>query len=188
MKTLTIHDIKPEFFKMNFHNYELTFDDGLYSQYFYWSIFNHIPVKKTLFIATNLIDVSGVGRRKKWKGKMKNFPTCFEALADFRATGNRENYMRIEELREIASHGVTIGAHGHNHIKNYKGVEDIKEDIEKMFEWFGKYLYVRPIEYAFPHYEQGLILHYLLKKYGIQKFYGRWRIEIEEEINLLSNV
>jgi peptidoglycan/xylan/chitin deacetylase (PgdA/CDA1 family) len=192
MKTLTIHDVKPEFFKINFHNYNLTFDDGLYSQYFYWNIFDQIPVKKTFFIATNLIGIDGLGRRKKWKGKMQTFPDCFEALYDYRETRNRENYMRIEELKEIIryniSDGVEIGAHGHNHIKYYLHSKQMKQDIERMLEWFDKHLCMRPTSYAYPHYEDPYPLTQMLKEYGFTNFYGKERIEIEQEINILSNV
>jgi hypothetical protein len=190
MKTLTIHSVKEEFFKLSFHNYKLTFDDGLFSQYFHWPIFRQIPTEKILFISTNLIGIDGLGRRKKWKGKYQEFPDCFEALEDFRKTGNRENYMRLEELQEIIDNDieVIIGGHGHNHMMYYNIHDQMRKDMEDMLEWFDKHLHMKPIHYAFPHYEQPFALIKMLKEYGFQKLYGAWRIEIEEEINLLSNV
>jgi len=159
----------------------LTFDDGLFSQYFYWDIFKLFS-KKTFFIATNLISIDGLGKRKKWKGKMQTFPDCFEALYDYRETGNKENYMRIEELREIINDGAIIGAHGHNHIKCYLHENQIRRDIESMLEWFEKYLKIKPTKYAYPHYEDSLILTRILKnEYGFTEFYGKERIEIEQE-------
>lgn len=189
-KTLTIHGVKPEFFgnRFNLANYTLTFDDGLYSQYFYWEFFKDISVEKIFFIPTNLICVDGLGKRKKWNGKMLTFPNCFEALHDFRKTGNRENYMRIEELRELVDDGVTIGAHGHNHIKYYDTFSAIRNDIERMMDWFMMYLGIVPQKYAFPHYEETPVVKRALIEAGFTEFYGKERIEIEEEINILFNV
>jgi peptidoglycan/xylan/chitin deacetylase (PgdA/CDA1 family) len=182
MKTLVLHDIKKEFFNIDLENYQLTFDDGLFSQYYYWPLLKKIKAKKIFFIATNLIDLNNNYKRKKWKGSFKQFPTCFKSLADFRSTKNRKNYMRIGELKELIKDGVIIGAHGHNHLKEYKNAIHLKKDIEKMLEWFEQNLNIRPIHFAYPHYKDYSILFYLLRYYGFEKFYGRKRIEIEKLI------
>ena len=189
MKILTIHDVKDEFFgKLDFRSYILTFHDALFSQYFYWPIFRNIPTEKIFFISTNLIGIDGLGKRKKWVGKMQKFPNCFEALDDHKDTGNRENYMRLEELQEIINDGAIIGTHGHNHIKYYLHETQMRQDIERMLEWFETHLKIRPTKYAYPHYEDPFILTRILKEYGFTEFYGREIIEIEQEINILSNV
>ncbi len=191
MKTLTIHSVKEEhFLKLRLDTYKLTFDDGLFSQYFYWPIIRRLETEKIFFISTNLIGIEGE-RRKKWNNdEFQEFPDCFEALEDFRQTENRENYMRVSELWDLIDDEATIivGGHGHNHIKYYNLHDQMRKDIEDMLEWFNKYLHMRPIHYAFPHYEQPFALIKMLKEYGFQKLYGAWRIEIEEEINLLSYV
>ncbi len=193
MKTLTIHDIKPNFFDgidyggIDYRKYNLTFDDGLFSQYFYWPIIRMVDTKKIFFISTNLI---GFGdKRKTFKeGKLPKFPDCFEALADYRETGNRENYMRLEELQEIINDDAIIGAHGHDHIKFFDTFSQLKEDIEKMLEWFDKHLKITPTKFAFPHYVDIPILKQTLESYGFTEFYGKERIEIEQEKNIFSNV
>jgi hypothetical protein len=190
LKTLTIHGIDPKFFgKIQWRDYNLTFDDGLFSQYYYWPLLKGIPITKIFFITTNLIGIDGLGKRKKWKGKMQEFPDCFEALDDYRETGNRENYMRLEELQDIMQeHNVVIGGHGHNHIKYYHNRIQIEQDIISMMDWFEKHLAMRPKYYAYPHYVNPVGMDTILKKHGIEKTFGGWRLEIEEEINLLSNV
>lgn len=190
LKTLTIHGIDPKFFgKLQLRDYVLTFDDGLFSQYYYWPLLRNLPVKKIFFITTNFIGVDGLGKRKYWKGKMQEFPNCFEALEDYRETGNKENYMRLEELQEIMQeHNVIIGGHGHNHIKFYHNRNQMEQDVISMMEWFDKHLGFRPKHYAYPHYVSPVGMDAILRKYGIKHTYGDWRIEIEQEINILSNV
>lgn len=185
MKTLAIHDIKPEFRTFPFSNYYLTFDDGLFSQYFYWDFFEKESFN-ILFISTNLIEVE-YKKRRQWNGSdnLSIFPTCFEALADYRKTGNRENYMRLDELKELMDNGVTIGAHGHDHTPS---MSKLNEDTEKMLEWFQKHLKITPTKFAFPHYEESDVRKVILMQYGFREFYGNWRIEIEKEKDLLSNV
>ncbi len=190
MKTLTIHGITPDFFDgvIEYYNYRLTFDDCLFSQYFYWPLFRFVPVKKIFFVSTNLIGIDGLGKRKQWNGKDQVFPDCFDSLEDFRKTGNRENYMRIEELRDIIDDGVEIGAHGHNHIKFFDTYSQLADDVEQMLLWFEKYLNIRPTKFAFPHYVDIPIVKKTLETVGFTEFYGNERLEIEQEKNILSNV
>ena len=44
MKILTIHDVRKEYLNLNLVDYRLTFDDGLFSQYYYFQLFkDHTP-------------------------------------------------------------------------------------------------------------------------------------------------
>ena len=64
MKTLTIHSVKEEhFLKLRLDTYKLTFDDGLFSQYFYWPIIRRLETEKIFFISTNLIGIEGERRK-----------------------------------------------------------------------------------------------------------------------------
>ena len=188
MKTiLAIHEIRKEFFNTPLENYILTFDDGLYSQYYYWPLIKKIKTKKTFFIVTNLI---GNGpKREQFSGEHREFPSCYDALQSWKDTGSRSNYMRLSELKEMINDGAVIGGHSHNHIKNYEGslvqqIDDIRNDIETMINWFKIHLNFIPDDYAYPHYEDYIFLKILLKDYGFNKLYGRERIEIEKEENI----
>lgn len=186
MKTLTFHGIDPKFFgKIQLKDYQLTFDDGLYSQYYYWMVFKNIPTEKIFFITTNFIQLS---RRKRPKGFSKKFPDCFDILEEYRETGNREHYMTLAELKEIQKDGAIIGGHGHDHIKFYLNRKQMEQDTIKMMEWFEEHLGFRPEYYAYPHYVNPVGMNAILKEHGIKKTFGNWRIEVEQEINLLSNV
>ena len=50
-----IHDIRPEYFALNLNQYRLTFDDGLFSQYYYFPLLKNDPGELTYFITTAFI-------------------------------------------------------------------------------------------------------------------------------------
>ena len=52
---LMIHDIRREYFDLNLDQYRLTFDDGLFSQYYYFPLLNNPPAELTFFITTSFI-------------------------------------------------------------------------------------------------------------------------------------
>jgi peptidoglycan/xylan/chitin deacetylase (PgdA/CDA1 family) len=189
LKTIVIHEVREKFFNAPLSNYNLTFDDGLYSQYYYWPLIKEIKSNKIFFIATNLI---GKGpKREQFDGKHKEFPSCYESLALWRESGNNKNYMRLSELEHMISEGVVIGAHSHNHIKFYEGslfhrISDMRDDIESMIDWFETNLGFSTREYAYPHYKSHVFLRILLRDYGFTKLYGEERIEIEKEKDILS--
>jgi peptidoglycan/xylan/chitin deacetylase (PgdA/CDA1 family) len=192
MKTIVIHEVKKEFFNTPLEKYNLTFDDGLYSQYYYWPLIKKIKTHKIFFIATNLI---GNGpKRQQFDGDYKEFLSCYESLATFRKSGNNKNYMRLSELKSMAKDGAALGGHGHNHIQHYEGslfnqVNVMRKDIESMISWFKENLGFIPKDYAYPHYEDPLFLKILLNGYyGFERLHGRERIEIEKEENIFSHV
>ena len=49
-KTLMIHEIEKDFFDLDLSGYRLTFDDGLYAQYYYYPVFEHYNTKMIYFI------------------------------------------------------------------------------------------------------------------------------------------
>ena len=50
MRYLMIHDIRKEYFNLNLDQYRLTFDDSLFSQYYYFPLLKDHPGKLTFFI------------------------------------------------------------------------------------------------------------------------------------------
>lgn len=189
MKTIVIHEIRKEFFDAPLKNYNLTFDDALYSQYYYWPLIKKIKTYKTFFISTNLI---GSGpKREQFSGEYKEFSSCYESLDLWRVEGNNNNYMRLSELKKMVDDGANIQAHSHKHTKYYEGslfkqINDMRKDTESMLTWFKKHLDLIPDEYAYPHYKDHTFLKILLKGYyGFQKLHGKERIEIEKEEDIL---
>jgi peptidoglycan/xylan/chitin deacetylase (PgdA/CDA1 family) len=185
---LVIHDINDiDFFNFPLKEYHLTFDDGLFSQYFYWPIIKTIRTKKTFFISTDLVDFGKPREQFKInKPEFLIFPTTFECMKMYKENNDKTNYIRKEELEQLIEY-CEIGGHGHkhNHISFYNGKEKEKmiiNDIELMMEWFQKNLNLKPITYAFPFYESDGILESILRKFGFKTFIGaRKQFEDEKE-------
>jgi len=192
---LVIHDINnvKKFFNFPFENYELTLDDGLFSQYYYWPIFDAMKLKKTFFIATDLIDIGN--KREQFKVRKPEylmFSDTFECMKMYKEKGIKSNYMRIDELKYICEkigNYIEVGGHGHKHyyISEYEGKEKkMVEDIEMMLEWFQKNLNIIPTSYSYPYYEYDEILESVLKKFGFKTIIGE-RKQYEDERQRLYN-
>ena len=63
MTTLVIHDVRKDYFDLNLAAYTLTFDDGLYSQYYYQPLLDPVDSPKIFFIITSFIK-SGKARQQ----------------------------------------------------------------------------------------------------------------------------
>jgi len=149
-----------------------TFDDGLYSQYLYGK---DLPNDKIYFISTNIICM---------QEQSHEFIKCRDAHIKA-ANGNTENYMTIDQIKELIDRGITIGGHSHFHYnisdipKLIDKIKHIKEDTELMLDWFKTNLDYVPTSFCFPYNEEldGLYAG-LLKPYGFTKFYGSSRVDI----------
>lgn len=170
---LMIHEIKPDIFNLKLEDYILTFDDGLYSQYYYRKEFQAIPTQKIYFISSGIVS----------KGQQsKTFPTCEEAHKKA-FQGNYEDYMTIDQILELQSDPNTyIGAHSHFHtdLRNFSLIDTldhIKKDTDLMMNWFAVNLNMQPTRFCYPYnYDAKGIYTEYLKRYGFSKFYGNERI------------
>lgn len=186
---LTIHDLNDsrKIFNFPLFQYDLAFDDGLFSQYYYWPILRVVKTKKIFFISTDLI---GSGKPRQQfrikKPEFLNFPDTFESMKLYKTKNIKDNYMNIEELKIISEsklEDVEIGGHGHKHyhIQDYgKKEKEMTEDTEQMLEWFQKNLNIVPTSYAYPFYEYDEVLESILKKFGFKFIIGN-RKQIEDE-------
>ncbi|MBW2430991.1 MAG: hypothetical protein JRF56_18705 [Deltaproteobacteria bacterium] len=109
-----IHDIRREYFDLNLDQYQLTFDDSLFSQYYYFPLLKNKPGYLIYFITTSFIR-PGKARRmfsgeyiSYLKSKKYGYRTFVE--------GKLDHFMTIEELQAISSQtNVRIGVHSHFH-------------------------------------------------------------------------
>jgi hypothetical protein len=114
METLMIHDIHPKYFGLDLNNYRLTFDDGLFTQYYYFPLFKKHPAKLTYFIVTSFIKP---GKTRSiydgdyiayLKTKKYGYRTFIE--------GRFDHFMTLEEVQWISAQSDTrIGVHSHFH-------------------------------------------------------------------------
>jgi len=174
---LMIHEFKEKFLKLPLENYVLTFDDGLYSQYYYYPQFKDIPTEKIFFISSGII----------CNGHQSiEFPTC-ERAHEKAFSDNKEDYMTLEQIKELMKDPfVTIGAHGHSH----KNLEDfgkvthramhVIDDTKLMIQWFKENLNFVPTVFCFPHNNDiDGMYQPVLRAAGFTDFYGKERIAIE---------
>lgn len=114
METLMIHDIHQSYFELDLSPYRLTFDDGLFSQYYYFPLFKNHPAKLTYFIVTSFIKPGKA--RSMYAGeyipylktKKYGYRTFIEEKFD--------HFMTLEEIQEISAQPNTrIGVHSHFH-------------------------------------------------------------------------
>ena len=174
---LMIHEFKEEMLALPLENYTLTFDDGLYSQYYYFDKIRHLETDKIFFISTDII-CDGP--------QSMGFPSCQEAHEKAFA-GNKEDYMTLDQIKELSQQPrVRIGGHSHFHKnvgrmdKLFDKVRHIDEDTKLMLEWFKTNLGFKPIDYCFPYNEDLKGTYQIfLTKFKFVNFYGKERIAIE---------
>ena len=180
-KILEIHEWKPEFESIPKHileEYELTFDDGLYSQYMAIDYLKTLKTTKIFFISTGIV-------RKHFQCPSKEIISCSKAH-EKAFKGKFENYMNWNEILEINSlENFEVQGHSHKHHKfNLTPLKDLyinlKEDSDNMMFEFG----IHGIEidkFCFPYNENyDFIYKTLLIKYGFKEFYGNERETIEK--------
>jgi hypothetical protein len=114
MDVLMIHDLRKEYFDLPLGRYRLTFDDGLYSHYYYYPLLRGHPGTLTFFITTSLIREAPA--RPQFTGRylehMKSGVYSFRAFIE----KDREAFMTLEEVRVLARQpNVRLGAHSHFH-------------------------------------------------------------------------
>ena len=114
MDVLMVHDLKKEYFDLPLDRYRLTFDDGLYSQYYYYPLLRGLPGGLIFFITTSLIREAQA--RAQFDGRflahMKSGLYSYQAFIE----SNREGFMTVDEVRFLAEQpAVRLGAHSHFH-------------------------------------------------------------------------
>ena len=173
---LMIHEFREEMLELPLEDYTLTFDDGLYSQYYFFDRIRHLNTEKIFFISSNIVCTGAQSRE---------FPDC--VTAHHKASlDNFEDYMTVEQILELKNiPNVRIGGHSHyheniEHLNLYHRVQHIESDTQEMLQWFHKNLHFKPVDFCYP-YNQDLhgIYKLILSKHGFNNFYGAERIAIE---------
>jgi hypothetical protein len=165
---LMIHEVREEMFDLPLEDYTLTFDDGLYSQFYYWDRFKKLNTQKIYFISSNIV-CAGT--------QSEEFPACRDAhIKAF--DGNYEDYMTVAQIKELmADPLVTIGAHSHAHRnlrkihKLFDCVAHIASDTEQMINWFRDTLGFRPTSFCFPYNAQPMLFLQHLRCNWLEPFH-----------------
>ena len=181
---LMIHEINKPLLdsNINFEEYVLTFDDCLYSQYYYWDFFRNLETTKILFVTCSFIH--RLPLRDRFKGNYIEFPTCEEALN--KRFKDPYNYMSLEEIIYLinSTPDLIIGGHGHSHTRIEKlsdvgKISEFQKDIRLMVNWFELNLNISPQYYCYPfNYDDIKAKNAVFKKYNIKHVYGKERIDV----------
>ena len=114
MERLMIHDIRKEYFDLNLDPYKLTFDDSLFSQYYYFPLLKNHPAKLTYFITTAFIK-PGKARNMfsgEYIGYLKSKKYGYRTFVE----GQLDHFMTLAEIRKLSDQpNVRIGVHSHFH-------------------------------------------------------------------------
>lgn len=183
---LMLHEIREEFFNLPLEDYILTFDDGLFSQYYYYPLFKKIPTQKIYFISSGII-CDGL--------QSTEFPNCQDAH-EKAFSGNKEDYMNLSQIKELMNDPlVTIGAHSHYHrnLKNHDSstqlIQHIIVDTKTMMNWFREKLNFVPNSFCFPYNDDSnQIYKHILKSAGFTNFYGKERIDIQNLLGIREHI
>lgn len=174
---LMIHEVREWMFKLPLDQYVLTFDDGLFSQYYYLDKFLSVDTEKIFFISTNIICPEDVLQSEE-------FPDCRLAHEQFFSQGIRKHYMKWSQIKEIsASPKCSIGGHSHQHVRRVDQklgqlYVEMTNDTDMMFKEFERQN-IAIKSFCFPYNHEHLLYREVLKKKGIEHFYGDERVAIE---------
>ena len=122
---------------------------------------------------------------KAWPLLKKNgFPVTLFVTTNTIVKGNK-NYLDWDEIRQLKSDGVEIGAHSHthSHLAN-KSIEELKDEIERMNRIFLRELGEIPTLFAYPYGETDEKIFELLKDYNFKVAFGQHSGVINETSNL----
>ena len=109
-----IHDIRKEYFELGLDQYRLTFDDGLFSQYYYYPVYRSHPHKFHFFIPTSFIRPGKA--RSMYAGKYIPYSKPKKYMYRCVVENKFDHFMTTEEVQELAAKSnVKIGVHSHLH-------------------------------------------------------------------------
>lgn len=166
---LMIHEVDEWMFTLPLHEYTLTFDDGLYTQYVHFDKIEEIDTDKIFFISTGIVAHPETEQSDE-------FIQCHAAHGKLFDTGELSHYMNWSQINEIAkAPRCEIGAHSHMHVR-HSGFNTV-HDTKLMMKHF-KDNNLEPTSFCFPYNDENEVYRCLLKQRGFTTFYGADRIDI----------
>ena len=114
MPALMIHDIRKEYFDLSLGDYKLTFDDGLYSQFYYYPLLARFDTELIYFIITAFIKPGNA--REQYDGEFLKVVKSRKYMYDAVINKNFSHFMTLEEIQQLITYdNVRIGTHSHFH-------------------------------------------------------------------------
>lgn len=175
MKILELHEIKKEFLNKNLYDKFdiITFDDGLYSQFYYKDFFISLNKPLIWFISSGIINDTNTF----------TFKTCLQAHNDFFVNGDSSAYMSINQIELLSNYG-EIGWHMHFHpclqkFSNIRQMQIILDEMKLGLPFIKKF---NCKKFCFPYNYKNNFLLYNLKKHNFNQFFANERINFESYV------
>lgn len=167
---ILIHDVKPWMLKIDLPFDTITFDDALYSQWYYADHFLAMKKRLIVFVSTGIIHTGD--------NQVVDI-SCRDAHKRFFATGDTRPYMTKDQILDLSNRGFEIGLHGvtHSHMpKGLKGMQMAMDEALQSYETL-KSWGLNPKTMSYPYNEPNTGFK-ILDRYGF-KYFGAERITIE---------
>jgi peptidoglycan/xylan/chitin deacetylase (PgdA/CDA1 family) len=164
-----IHEFHEWMFQIPLHEYTLTFDDGLYSQYMFFDKLKEINTRKIFFISTNIVADESIDQSN-------DIIKCDVAHELYFNNNDTSHYMKWSQIQNIAATSqCEIGGHSHNH-KRDPGFSVIA-DTRLMKHTFDKHN-LKPRAFCFPYNDESYIYKLILNNHGFSEFFSKDRVDI----------
>lgn len=171
---LEIHEITPkilDFIKnpKNLRGIELlTFDDGLYSQFYYRAAFENLNIDRVYFISSAIICPENVEQQ------IIDIPchTAHQMVFNIR---DCSAYMKMSQIQILQNEGAEVGSHSHEH-KHFTDFSDFKINLELSLKIF-KQNNIIIKKYLAPYNHRFLLGDAYVDYIGLKNILGRVRIE-----------
>ena len=171
LKIKNLHEITEDIINSDYSMYDIiTFDDGLYSQYYYHKHFLKYNVPLYFFISTNIVctDINNQNLNI----------TSSDAHKLYFEHNDKSSYMTLSQIKELYNTtNCFIGGHSHTHrrlsLLNLKNqTKEIQKECEEMMKFFKKHDIIID-SFAYPYNEELFQYKYYLKE--IKHFFGKER-------------
>lgn len=175
MKILELHQIEEKYLKKDYYKQFdiLTFDDGLYSQFYYKDFFKSLNKHLIYFISSGIINNTN----------NFTFKDCLDAHNDFFTKNDLSAYMNLKQIEELAEFA-EIGWHTHFHpylpkFSKIKQMQIILNEIKLGSSFIKKF---NCNKFCFPYNYKNNFFLYNLKKIDFNSFFSDERINFESYI------
>lgn len=174
---LMIHEVREWMFDLPLGDYHLSFDDALYSQYYYLDRLLSYDTTMTFYVSTNIYSVDNLRYR---------FDDCVTAHRKVNDQKDYSNYMTWGQLRIIDRiPNCRVGGHGHNHLdlralSIKDSVAQFDSDLTRCLAEFERHM-LRPCDaWCMPYnYDPHQLFTGLVRRRGITNIVGCERTPIE---------
>lgn len=170
MSTLLIHDVKPWMLKIELPFDIITFDDALYSQYYYAEHFLTLNKRLILFVSTDIIHDGA--------DQILDI-TCRQAHDGFFKYHDTRPYMTKKQILHLHKMGFEIGVHGKTHSHIPQGLNGIKMAYDEALSSYEtlKSWGITPSSMSYPYNEYNVGFK-VLDRYNFE-YFGAERTTIE---------